>query len=271
MPGTASRALLGLLLTAFLATPGVLAAPAATPPKKKVPVRYSAAPEVFWISIYLQGKRAGFGRGHYAKGKTAPFSYENVIVMDLPKATRVADRTSWEFDTRLKPVSFSTKIVSWRGGQSVTNTVEGTFRYDKGALACDYHEWGAQEKVQVKIPPQQIARFTQNLILAHAKLKLGSRLVFRAYSVKDRRFVSQTIRITGYDGSRKAWKLEATSEEAPGAVTTIWFQTATPEHPNGYALSTSMPGPEKQLIESRACSREEAIKGFEKEAAALKI
>ena len=32
-----------------------------------------------------------------------------------------------------------------------------------------------------------------------------------------------------------------------------------------------MPGPNKQLIESRACTRAEAIQGFEKEAAALKI
>lgn len=270
-----ARFLLAVLTVALLATSLAVAAPPAAPPApapKKARVTYRAAPEIFWISIYVSGKKAGFGRGQYGKGASAPFSYQNLIVMEQPQATRIAERTTWEFDQRLKPVQFSTTFIGWRpGAKAVTNTVEGKFRYDKGSLACDYHEWGAQEKVQVKIPPQQISRFTQNLILARASLKVGSRLKFRAYSVKDRRFVNQTISVTGYDGSRKAWKLEQTSEEAPGAVTVIWFQTASPQHPNGYAISTSMPGMNKQLIESRACSREEAIQGYEKEARALKI
>ena len=243
MRASFAKSLLLALAVVLVATSVAPAAPPAGGSPKKKPVRYQASPETFWIAIFVQGKKAGFGRGEYSKGQSAPFAYENLIVMDLPQATRVADRTNWEFDQRLKPMRFSTKFISWRGGQSVTNTVEGSFRYDKGNLACDYHEWGAQQKVQVKIPPQQIARFTQNLILAHARLKIGSRLKFRAYSVKDRRFVTQTIKVTGYDGSRKAYKLEAISEEAPGAVTVMWFQLASPEHPNATHSPPACPAP----------------------------
>jgi hypothetical protein len=269
------RARKPLLLT-FLLLVGccLLAMPAPAPhaaAPRKTGGRYTVSSETFWISIYIQGRKAGFGRGKYDRGVEAPFSYENVIVVSLPQNTKVAERTTWEFDGQLKPASLVDKAVMWQNGRAVTNTVEGHFHYEKGKLSCDYHEWGAQEKVEIPIPSAQIARYTQNLILAHAHLKVGSRLKFQAYSIKDRRFVQQQIRVTGYDGGRNAFKLEATSEEAPAAVSTLWFQLASATHPNGFTLSSSMPGPQNQMIDSRATTREEAIQGFEKEVKALKL
>lgn len=231
---------------------------------------YKATPEVSWFTIFANGKRAGFGRSEYGRGEGAPFSFQNLTVMSLPNSY-VAERVWWEFSPDLRPANLFSKTIYWRGGQSVTNTVDGVFDYGTRKLALDYHEWGAQEKLEVPIPARQVARYTSNLVLAHARLAAGQVFKFTSYSLKDRRFVQQQITVREFDSALRAWKLEGTSEEAPGAVSTLFFQPASAGHPNGWMLKSIFPGPNKIRIELEASTRDQAVEGFEKEASALGI
>jgi len=234
-------------------------------------VKYRAAPEVFWFSIFTNGKRSGFGRGEYTRGEAAPYQFQNLILMDLPGGMRVAERSWWEFEPDLKPANFFRKTIAWKAGQSFTNTVDGLYDYPRKKLAVEYAEFGANEKVDIDLPANHVARYTQNLVLAASKLKPGMTFNFHTFSIKDRRFVDQQIKVKAFDKALNAWRLEGTSEEAPGSVSTTWFQTASAAHPNGWTVKSTQPAVNQFVIELRPASRAQAIEGYEKEAAALGI
>jgi hypothetical protein len=227
-------------------------------------------PEVFWVSVSINGRRCGFGRGEYTRGEAAPYQYQNLILFQYGGFSH-AQRDWWEFNGHLRPANFFEKVISWKGGQSVTNTVDGVFHYDKGKLKVEYNEFNTHENVEVPLPPNPLSRFTQNLLMAHQKLTPGRVFSFKVYDLKGRRFATERFKILGYDAAMRAWKIEQTSEEAPGAVGTIWFQTATRAHPNGWTLRTVTPGANRTTIEAVAVTRAQAVRGFEREAAALGI
>jgi hypothetical protein len=231
---------------------------------------YQPKPEVMWFTISNNGHRTGLGRSEYGKGEAVANQFQNLLLMNM-KGYRVAERSWWEFGANLKPANFYQKTIIWRGGQSVTNTVDGVFDYATKKLNLDYREFGAQETLGVDLPVTQVSRNTQNLVLSHDKLAKGKVYHFKVYSIKERHFVNQDISVTDYDTRLKAWQLEARSEEAPGSVVRLWFQTASAAHPNGWTVKTSGPGPDNTTIELQSCSRAEAVQGFEKEAGSLGI
>lgn len=241
------------------------AAPAASGP-------YRPAPEVFWVTVSINGRRAGFGRGQYTKGDGAPYQYQNFVLLDY-KGIRNAVRDWWEFGGDLRPANFFQKAVSVKAGfpRPAINTIDGVFHYNKGKLNVEYNQFDQQENVEVPIPHTLIARFTQNLVLAREKLSAGRIFHFNVYDTKGRRFAVQTFKVVSWDGAVRAWKIEQSSEEAPGSVSTAWFQTASPAHPNGLVLRSVTPGANRQTIEMRASTRDEAIQGYEKEASSLGI
>lgn len=232
--------------------------------------KYRAVPEVVWFTCTFNGKHVGFVRGQFDKGEIAPYEFQNIILMNLP-GRRVVERTWWEFFPDLRPAVFYQKFVAWQAGASVTNIYDGNFNYKDGTLECKYQEYGAQEQFALKLPKAPFSRYAQTLFLAKRKLAPGQTFKFQTYSYRDKRFVTQEIRVARWDAGAKAWVMEARSEESPGAVSTLWFQGATPRHPNGWTLKSQFPGPGGLKIEMRASTRDEAIGGFEKEAGALKI
>lgn len=263
-------AFLGLLLCAPMAARPSPHAPGDT--RIPLPSRgaFRVSPEVFWISIVANGRRIGFGRGEYKRGETAAYQYQNTIVFDRG-GMRQASRDWWDFGSDLRPATFFSKFIAWKAGANLTNTVDGVFNYKNGKLSCQYDEFNTHEKVVVPIPSQTISKFTQNIVLAREKLSAGKKYTFRVYGPQQRRFVLQEYIVLDWDTSEHAWKIESRSEEAPGSVNTYWFQTATRAHPNGWFVRTIMPGGAGETFEFRTVTRQQAIQGFENEAAALGI
>lgn len=256
--------LAGALLSA-LPLPPALAAP------KSSAAAFRPRPEVFWVTVSVNGRRAGFGRGEYTKGEAAAYQYQNLILF-THAGYRHAQRDWWEFGADLRPVNFFQKVISWKAGYPpLTNTIDGVFHYDKGKVDIEYDQFNVHEKAEVPIPRTVIARFTQNLVLARERLSPGRTFRFNVYDMKNKRFAAQTFKVLSWDPDQRAWKIEQTSEEAPGAVSVSWFQTASAAHPNGWVLRSITPGAERQTIELRASTRAEAVTGFEKEAASLGI
>lgn len=269
---TPSRRASARALVIALALMAALTACATALPKPLPPASsaYTPRAEVFWVTIAVNGRRAGFGRGEYTRGEGAPYQYQNLILF-THGGYRHAQRDWWEFGGDLRPANFFQKIISWKGGQSVTNTIDGVFHYDTGKLKVEYNEFNTHENVDVPIPPSPLARFTQNLVLARQKLSAGRSFRFTVYDSKHRRFAVQTFKVISFDSPQRAWKIEQTSEENPGAVSTSWFQSASAAHPNGWVVRSVTPGADHATIEMRAVTRDEAIKGYEKEATSLGI
>lgn len=276
MQGLRTRArarLLLLMAAAWLACvlPGAL--PMASVCARPAPSTYKVTPEVFWVNISINGRRVGFGRGQYGKGEGAAYQYQNLIIVDGADGIRQAQRFWSEFGPDLRPVNFFAKFIGWRLGASQISTVDGVFNYKTGKLSVEYDVYNTVEKVQVAIPSRAFASGAEDIVFARTRLAAGKTFTFSVYSpsLNGRRFVDRQYRVLGWDGAQAAWKIEGTSDEAPGAVSTYWFQSASPAHPNGFMVRQIMRGTDRSLRELKPVSREEAIRGFEKEAAALGI
>lgn len=234
--------------------------------------RYQPKPEVFWVTVSVNGRRAGFGRGEYTKGDGAPFQYQNFVLLDY-KGIRNAVRDWWEFGADLRPANFFQKAIAVKTGypRPAINTIDGVFDYHKNKVDVEYNQFDTHENASVPLPRSLIARFTQNLVLAREKMAPGRIFQFNVYDLKGKRFAVQTFKVVSWDAGLRAWKIEQTSEEAPGTVTQAWFQTASAAHPNGWVLRSVTPGADRSVIEMRASTRSQAIQGYEKEATSLGI
>lgn len=259
-------------LSCLLSLPWAVTPAFSAPQSGKAAGPYQPKPEVFWVTVSVNGRRAGFGRGEYTKGDGAPFQYQNFVLLDH-KGVRNAVRDWWEFGPDLRPASFFQKAIAVKAGfpRPAINTIDGVFDYGKGKVDVEYNQFDTHENASVPLPRTLIARFTQNLVLARQKLAPGRVFHFTVYDLKGKRFARQTFKIISYDSGLRAWKIEQTSEEAPGSVTQAWFQTASPQHPNGWVLRSVTPGADRSIIEMRASTRTQAIQGYEKEATSLGI
>lgn len=260
------------VLSCLLSTPGGVAPAFAAPRSGKAAGPYQPKPEVFWVTVSVNGRRAGFGRGEYTKGDGAPYQYQNFVLLDY-KGIRNAVRDWWEFGGDLRPANFFQKAIAVKAGfpRPAINTIDGVFDYRKGKVDVEYNQFDTHENTSVPLPRTLIARFTQNLVLAREKLAPGRVFHFTVYDLKGKRFAVQTFKIISFDTGLRAWKIEQTSEEAPGAITQAWFQTASAAHPNGWVLRSVTPAADRSVIEMRASTRAQAVQGYEKEATSLGI
>jgi hypothetical protein len=233
---------------------------------------YVIQPETFWVNLYINNRRVGFGRGRYTRDG-ARNTYQNDIVFRYNNNSH-ADRAVWIFDDQLRPLSFKTTTVDQRpGSEPLVVKVDGAFDYKRGNVHVEYEDPTNpnQNPIDVKLPARQVSRFTPNVALAHAALAAGKRYRFYVFSSSLKRFAAVTFTVGDWDGARQAWNLTTQSEEQPDSPTQSLFQTASHEHPNGWFLQTSQPGFGGVTIMTRPTTRDEAIQGFEAEAAALKI
>ena len=225
---------------------------------------YTIVPEVQYAKLLISGRHVGYWRDEYSileKGKYL-FNHEDKVF--LPGLVSIR-KSSWEFDSTLRPLKFVEESIDKMQDRQVVKNVEGNIDYEKRLIVIKRRVSGQEyySETEVPLPDGLIADGASDIILANEKLLPGKTFIFKIFVPRVEKDDQLTLIVKKQDESTGGSWLEMKSRENPLDQMEVLFVPAREGTPNGRVLKGVLKGG-NMVLEVIASTKEEAIGNFEK-------